>query len=151
MGLNIKDLAVSSPDFSDGGGLDDRFAFDKGNDQPTLSITGVPDGTVELAVICHDPDAPLPDGFTHWTLYGIPADTTTIPGDGSIGRSGPNEFGSTGYGGPMPPGGHGVHHYYFWVFALSRAVDGTPTRREFIDQYADAIIEQNRIIGTYAN
>jgi Raf kinase inhibitor-like YbhB/YbcL family protein len=151
MGLNIKDLAVSSPDFADGDRLDDRFAYDKGNAQPTLTISGVPDGTVELAVICHDPDAPLPDGFTHWTLYGIAPDTTSIAAGGSAGRAGPNEFGGTGYGGPMPPAGHGSHHYYFWVFALDRAVEGEPSRREFIDSYGDAIIEQNRTIGTYSN
>jgi Raf kinase inhibitor-like YbhB/YbcL family protein len=151
MGLNIKDLAISSPDFGNDERLDDRFAYDKGNEQPTLDITGVPEGTVELAVICHDPDAPLPDGFTHWTLYGIAPDTTTIPGDGSVGNAGPNEFGGTGYGGPMPPGGHGTHHYYFWVFALSRTVDGTPTRREFIDNYGDSVLEQNRVVGTYSN
>ena len=51
----------------------------------------------------------------------------------------------------MPPGGHGTHHYYFWVFALDRAVEGAPSRREFIDTYGDAIIEQNRVIGTYSN
>ncbi len=151
MGLNIKDLAISSVDFSDGGLLDDRFAYDKGNEQPVLEISGVPDGSVELAVICHDPDAPLADGFTHWTLYGIAPDTTTIRADASIGRPGPNEFGETGYGGPQPPPGHGTHHYYFWVYALDRAVEGTPTRREFVDQYADAIIEQNRVVVTYSN
>jgi len=37
------------------------------------------------------------------------------------------------------------------VYALDRAVDGTPTRREFVDQYADAIIEQNRVVVTYSN
>lgn len=150
MGLNIKDLAISSPDFGEGERLDDRFAYDSGNEQPSFEITGVPDGTAELALICHDPDAPLADGFTHWTMYGIAPNTTLVPADGSVGRHGRNDFGESGYGGPQPPPGHGTHNYYFWVYALDRAVDGTPSRREFIDQYGDAIIEQNRVIATYS-
>jgi Raf kinase inhibitor-like YbhB/YbcL family protein len=152
VGLNIKDLAIASPDVETLGRLDDRFAFDKGNEVPRLTISGAPEGTAELAIVCHDPDAPLPRGFTHWTLYGIPADTTEIaPGADDTYRPGPNDFGETGYGGPMPPEGHGDHHYYFWVYALSRPVEGAPSRPEFLERYGDAIIEQNRMVVTYSN
>lgn len=153
MGLNIQDLRIRSSAFDDGGRMDDRFTKDGGNDQPPLEISGVPDGTTELAVICHDPDAPLPWGFTHWVLTGIPADTTSIDenaGDDAY-TPGPNGFGDDGYGGPMPPPGHGPHHYYFWVYALDTAVDGPVSRRDFLDRYGDNIIEQNRTIGVYEN
>ncbi len=150
MALNIRDLAISSPDFDHLGPLDVRYTHSDDNASPRLVISGVPDGTAELAIICHDPDAPLPDGFTHWTLYGIPADTTEIGPDADERfRPGLNGFGESGYGGPQPPAGHGVHHYYFWVYALSRGVDGEPDRREFIDGWGDAVIEQNRVIGTF--
>lgn len=150
MGLNIKELAISSPDFEAGDRLDDRHANDKTNEAPRLTITGVPEGTTELAIICHDPDAPLPDGFTHWTLYGLPPDATSITPDADQRyRPGPNDFGATGYGGPQPPGGHGVHHYYFWVYALDAEVEGTPSRRAFIERYGGSVIEQNRVVGLY--
>lgn len=150
MGLSIKDLAIASPDFANGGRLDAKHANDQDNIAPRLTITGVPEGTVELAVICHDPDAPLPHGWVHWTLYGIPADATELGTDADATyRPGPNDFGTTGYGGPQPPAGHGLHHYYFWVYALDRAVEGTPSRAEFLAGYADAILEQNRTIGTF--
>lgn len=150
MGLNIKDLQISSPDFDRLGRLKDHHSHDRGNTAPVLRIEGVPEGTVELAVICHDPDAPLPRGFTHLTLYGLPPTTTEIgPDSHTQFRAGPNDFGETGYGGPQPPNGHGPHHYYFWVYALSRPVEGTPTRVEFLEAYADAIIEQNRVVGVY--
>jgi Raf kinase inhibitor-like YbhB/YbcL family protein len=152
MGLNIQDLRISSTDFDRCGRLDARHAYDRDNEAPTLRIEGVPDGTVELALICHDPDAPLPDGFTHWALYGIPADTTEIgAGADETFRPGPNDFGGEGYGGPQPPPGHGTHHYYFWVYALSAAVEGNPSRREFLDRHGHDIIEQNRVVGTYEN
>jgi Raf kinase inhibitor-like YbhB/YbcL family protein len=150
VGLNIQDLAISSREFTPGGPLEDRHANDVENEAPALLIDGVPDEAVELAVICHDPDAPLPWGFTHWTLYGIPADVTELgPDADNDHRPGPNDFGATGYGGPQPPDGHGTHHYYFWVYALDRKVDGAPSRKEFLENYGDAIIEQNRVIGTY--
>lgn len=152
MGLNIRDLSVSSSAFAAEGKIPDRFANDKGNDQPEIRIEGVPDGTLELAVICHDPDAPLPFGFTHWTLYGVPATTRLIPenGEGRF-RAGDNDFGTPGYGGPQPPEGHGPHHYYFWVYALNTRVEGTPSREQFLAIYGNHIIEQNRLVGIYEN
>jgi Raf kinase inhibitor-like YbhB/YbcL family protein len=150
MGLNIKDLRVTSPAFTPGGRLDDKYVMDKGNVAPPLTLHGVPKEAVELAVICHDPDAPLPQGYTHWVLYGIPPNVTELGSDAdTLYRPGPNSNGNMRYDGPAPPPGHGLHHYYFWVYALDKAVGGTPTRAEFLEQYADHIIEQNRIIGVY--
>ncbi|WP_022885793.1 YbhB/YbcL family Raf kinase inhibitor-like protein [Glaciibacter superstes] len=149
MSPNIQDLAISSPDIECCKAIDPRFAADTGNEAPRLAITGVPADAVELAVILHDPDAPLPQGFTHWTVYGIDPGTTELGGDAEAGRVGPNGMGQAAYGGPQPPQGHGKHHYYFWVYALSRKVTGEPSREEFLASYADAIVEQNRFVGTY--
>jgi Raf kinase inhibitor-like YbhB/YbcL family protein len=147
---NIADLAITSSQLASGGQLADRNAFDRENEPPELRISGVPAGTVELAVICHDPDAPLPDGYTHWTLYGIPPETSDLgPDPDARFRPGPNGWGKHSYGGPRPPAGHGPHHYYFWVYALSAPVEGTPTRAEFLARYAGSIIEQNRLVGIY--
>jgi len=150
MGLNIADLSISSPAFGDRAPIPDRFTKYHDNIQPELRIAGVPSEARELAIICHDPDAPMPHGFTHWTLYGVPADTSVIPEDGAGAyRNGPNDFGESGYGGPQPPAGHGPHAYYFWVYALDTAVDGTPDRDEFLRRYGENILEQNRCVGIY--
>jgi len=151
MPLNIKDLKIESLDFAPLGAMEDRHAGDKGNVIPRLRISGVPAETVELAVICHDPDAPLAHGFTHWTLYAIPPSTTDLDDAQSKFVVGPNGAGQHGYYGPQPPAGHGLHHYYFWVYALNAKVTGTPTREEFLDAYKDSIIEQARVVGTYQN
>lgn len=141
-------IQVTTPDFEANGRMPEEFSADGGSTTPTLEVTGVPEDAVELAVVCHDPDAPLPRGFTHWTLYGLDRDATRITAHS--GRSGANSTGESGYFGPKPPEGHGDHRYYFWVYALSRPVEGTPTREEFLDAYADAIIEQNRVVGTFS-
>jgi hypothetical protein len=152
MGLNIADLAISAPAFTALGPIPDKHAKDGQDISPQLDWSGVPAGTVELAVICHDPDAPLPDGFTHWVLYGIPASEQGVKeGGGSAYTEGINDFGDSGYGGPQPPPGHGVHHYYFWIYALDTELRAGPglNRRELLDAMSDHILEQNRVVGTY--
>lgn len=148
--MNIADLRISSREFVPGGLLEEQHAHDRDNEPPTLLIDGVPDDAVELAIVVHDPDAPTPHGFTHWTLYGVPPQVTEIgPDADSTYRPGPNDFGAIGYGGPQPPDGHGLHRYYFWVYALARPVEGAPSRNEFLATYGDDILEQNRVVGTY--
>ncbi|WP_420000004.1 YbhB/YbcL family Raf kinase inhibitor-like protein [Streptomyces boninensis] len=137
MPLNIKDLAVTATSFGPGERMPDRHAADRGNTAPEIEITGVPAGTAELALIMHDPDAPLPHGFTHWVVYGIDPATTKVTGDKA-------------YMGPQPPPGHGTHHYYFWVYALDTVVSGEPSREEFLTTYGPHIIEQNRLVGTFS-
>jgi len=146
---NLKDLAITSPDIAHLERIADDHAGLKGNRVPRLEVTGVPEGTVELALIMHDPDAPMPHGFTHWVVYGIePGEKVEITE--TTGRTAPNSDGKAEYVGPYPPAGHGQHHYYFWVYALNRKVEGEPTREEFLRDYADAVIEQARFVGTYS-
>jgi Raf kinase inhibitor-like YbhB/YbcL family protein len=154
MGLNIKDLKIESTAFGNLERFPDEYVYDKGNTSPGLRWSGVPEGTKQLAVVCHDPDAPLPHGFTHWVVYGIPADATEIAeGDGEAFTQGTTGFGEQAWGGPMPPEGHGQHHYYFWVYALDTEISEGPglTREQLLDKIGDHIIEQNRVVGTYSN
>jgi Raf kinase inhibitor-like YbhB/YbcL family protein len=150
MPLNIKDLTVTADGFGPGERIPDRHAADHGGVPPEIRITGVPDGTAELALIMHDPDAPLPHGFTHWVVYGIDPADPRVDGAGARRREGPNSLGERAYTGPQPPAGHGTHHYYFWVYALGTPVAGEPTREEFLSAHGDDVIEQNRLVGTYS-
>ncbi|WP_084105493.1 YbhB/YbcL family Raf kinase inhibitor-like protein [Demequina sp. NBRC 110056] len=146
--MAVKDLTLTSPDLADGERIADVFAGQHGASTPELAVTGVPPEAVELALVCHDPDAPLPHGFTHWTLYGL--DATDGPVTASAGRPGPNDDGGVGYVGPFPPHGHGDHRYYFWVYALSRPVEGEPSRADFLARYADAVVAQARLVATFS-
>jgi Raf kinase inhibitor-like YbhB/YbcL family protein len=149
--LSVADLKVSSTAFGPGEHIPARYTGDGDDLSPPLEWSGVPDGTRAFAVVCHDPDAPLVEGFTHWVLYGIPGEVTSLAEgtDGFV--AGKNSFGNAGYNGPAPPPGHGVHHYYFWVYALDRELDLEPglERRALLERIEDHVIEQNRLIGTY--
>ncbi|GAA3593116.1 YbhB/YbcL family Raf kinase inhibitor-like protein [Agrococcus terreus] len=147
MGPHVADLAIAAAEYEAGGAIPEGLSKDGGNAAPTFTVTGVPDGAVELALVVHDPDAPMARGFTHWAVYGLPAVDGAI--DPAAGSAGPNSAGETGWFGPQPPEGHGVHHYYAWVYALSERVTGTPTYEEFLDRHASAILEQARVVGTF--
>lgn len=152
--LNLGDLSIASPAFDFDGAIPDRFAADGENVSPELRWSAVPAGTVELALVCHDPDAPLVDGFTHWVVSGID------PGSGGIAENthagltvGINSVGDAAYMGPAPPAGHGTHHYYFHLYALDTelAQDKPMDRSGVLAAIEGHIIEQARLVGTYRN
>lgn len=149
--LKVDDLKVSSPAFSNHGAIPAKHTGDGEDVAPALQWSGLPEGTKALAVVMHDPDAPLVEGFTHWVAYGISADSDGLPEGGGQVRNGVNSMGNAGYNGPAPPPGHGPHHYYFWVYALDEDLDLEPglDRRALLERIEDHVIEQARMIGTY--
>jgi Raf kinase inhibitor-like YbhB/YbcL family protein len=152
MPLNIKDLKIESPAFGEGERIPAKHTGEGEDVSPPLRWSGVPEGTRQLVLICHDPDAPLPHGFTHWVLAGIPPTATGLDeGDHGGHVQGSSDFGRQAYGGPMPPEGHGTHRYYFWIYALDTEIDAKPgvTRLELLDAIGDHVIEQARVVGTY--
>jgi Raf kinase inhibitor-like YbhB/YbcL family protein len=150
--VHLGNLAISSPAFSHGDAIPVEYTTEGDDVSPELVFAAVPADTVELALVCHDPDAPLTFGFTHWVVWAIPPDAGGIPRDGGASFSeGTNSFGNVGYGGPAPPPGHGRHHYFFHLYALNRAIESASgtTGPEFLTRIDDAITEQARIVGTY--
>jgi Raf kinase inhibitor-like YbhB/YbcL family protein len=151
--LNVADLRIKSPAFEGHKRIPDKHTTNGENVAPPLEWSGAPEGTQAFAIVVHDPDAPLVDGFTHWVAYGIPASTTSLPEGGEGPVQGVNSMGEEGYMGPAPPPGHGPHHYYFWIYALDENVDLKPglDRRALHERIEDHVIEQARVIGTYSN
>lgn len=156
MGFALSDLKLESSAFDAGGAIPKKHTGEGEDVSPALTIRQVPQGTKAFAVVCHDPDAPLVSpggtyGFVHWVLYNIPASVTSLE-EGVTGfTSGKNDFGNTGYGGPMPPPGHGKHHYFFWVLALN---DDAPLKEglslwELLREIEPRVIGMNRLVGTY--
>jgi Raf kinase inhibitor-like YbhB/YbcL family protein len=147
----VGDLTVSSDAFEPHGRIPERHTSDGEDVAPALRWSGAPDGTQAFAVVCHDPDAPLVDGFTHWVAYNIPGDADGLPEGGEGATHGVNTPGNEGYNGPAPPPGHGPHHYYFWVYALDEDFELEPglDRRTLLERIEDHVLAQQRVIGTY--
>jgi len=156
MGFALSDLRLTSTAFSNEGPIPPEHTGVGADTSPQLSWTNAPAGTKAFAVICHDPDAPLVSpggtyGFVHWVLYNIPAGVTSVAEGSTEYTKGKNDFGNTGYGGPMPPVGHGKHHYYFWVLALDKELDleAGLTLWQLLARVEPNLIGMNRLVGTF--
>ncbi|WP_250122314.1 YbhB/YbcL family Raf kinase inhibitor-like protein [Chroococcidiopsis sp. CCMEE 29] len=152
MALYIKELQIVSPAFTSLERIPKRYTSEGENISPPLEWSGLPPGTQQLALICHDPDAPLTRGFTHWVIYSIPLTASQMAeAGGSKFTEGTNSAEQLGYIGPAPPVGHGPHHYYFWLYALDKELDLKPglNREQLLDAIAEHVIEQARLVGVY--
>lgn len=155
MGFALSTMTVTSEAFDALGKIPRRHTGEDEDVSPALSWSGAPDGTKSFAVICHDPDAPLVQpgsyGFVHWVLYDLAGSTTSLDEGTNEGTNGATDFGRNGYGGPMPPEGHGPHHYYFWVLALDTEPGLEPglTLWQFLERVEPHVIGMNRIVGVY--
>lgn len=149
----VGELKLRSPAFDHHDEIPDRHAASGENVAPPLEWEGLPEGTKSIAIVCHDPDAPLIDGFTHWVAYNIDPEAGRLDEGGAGAVHGVNSRGEHGYTGPAPPPGHGTHHYYFWIYALDREHDLEPglERRELLERIEDSVLEQARLVGVYRN
>ncbi|WP_110690959.1 YbhB/YbcL family Raf kinase inhibitor-like protein [Salinicola endophyticus] len=148
-------MHVESTAFAPNAAIPKRHSAEGEDLSPVLSWRDAPAGTQGFAVICHDPDAPLVKdgsyGYVHWLLYNLAADVTSLEEDTRQGTAGVNDGGAVGYGGPMPPEGHGVHQYYFWVLALDTLTELPEglTQRELLNELEPHILGMSRLVGTY--
>lgn len=142
-------LSVTSDAFQDGGKIPARYTGDGAGVSPPLTVSGVPGGTAELALLCEDPDAPS-GTFVHWVAWGIdPARPSLAEGEEPLGV-GTNGFHKQGYGAPSPPPG-AEHKYIFTVFALSGELDmpATATAEDLRDVTEDLVLDAGSITGRY--
>jgi Raf kinase inhibitor-like YbhB/YbcL family protein len=145
-------LELLSPAFDDGDFLPDRFAHDKRNLSPPLEWAYPPPGTVEMALLCRDPDAPR-GTFTHWVLSALdPTVLTLDEGAVPVGViEGVNDFGETGWSGPQPPRGDGPHRYVFTLFAASGWLELGPgsTADDLLEALDGRELARGELVGLY--
>ena len=125
-----------------------KFTCEGASISPALHLGEYPSQTKSIAIIMHDPDAPMQGGFTHWVSWNIDP-TQDIPEGFKGGVQGLSGSGKIGYVGPCPP--NGVHHYHFMVYALDAQLD-LPTqsgRAELATAMQGHILAQGELIGLY--
>jgi Raf kinase inhibitor-like YbhB/YbcL family protein len=108
-------LTVTSSAFTQNGAIPQKYSCHGEELNPPLHISGVPAGAKSLALIVHDPDAPMQGGFTHWVLWNIDV-KGDIPEHFTGAEQGNNSAREQGYKGMCPPSG--THHYHFIAYAL---------------------------------
>jgi Raf kinase inhibitor-like YbhB/YbcL family protein len=150
-------LHISSPAFKEGGNIPPGYTKDGQNVSPELNWTGSPPKTSSLVLILHDPDAPVPGGFTHWVVFNLPPDSNGLT-EGVVRRErledgtlqGKNDSGAACYMGPAPPPGK-PHHYHFKLYAVDKTLNLTPAagRKEVLDAIKGHILDESETTGLY--
>ena len=110
----MPNFTLTSSAFADGGAIPAQYTCDGAGQPPPLQWSVPPAATRSLALIVDDPDAPS-GTFGHWGVYNIPASARSVLASAPEAI---NDFGTSGYGAPCPPKGHGRHHYRFKLLAL---------------------------------
>jgi Raf kinase inhibitor-like YbhB/YbcL family protein len=153
-------ILLSSQAFRAGATIPRRHAGDGEDLSPALSWTGLPPETRELALIVDDPDAPSSEPWVHWVIYrigateqGLPEGVPVKPTPGSPpgALQGKNSWGTIGYRGPAPPKGHGVHRYFFKLYALDAAVGNSTglDKAGLLRAMRGHILAEGELMGTY--
>lgn len=125
---------LTSPAFRHDEELPLKYTAAGGDVSPPLEWEGVPEGTRELVLVCDDPDAES-GVFTHWVVYGISPEATSLPEglprdaiieDPHWLMQGLNEFDESGYSGPQQDDDRLPHRFFFRLFALDTELDVPP-------------------------
>src|SRR3989344_2408279 len=157
-------LSLTSPAFTQGTSIPSQFTCDAENISPPLQISGVPEGTVSLALLMDDPDIPQVfkeqrgiDSFDHWTLFNLPAgrqvfriESGEVPEGAVVGANG---AGKNEYIGPWPPREYepSEHRYFFKLFALDSllALPEGATKKQVEEAMQGHVIAKTELVGRY--
>jgi hypothetical protein len=151
-------FTLSSPAFRNGEEIPRKYTCDGADASPPLNWSGIPSSSVSLLLIMDDPDAPM-GTFTHWILFnippgrpGLPEGVPKSPSVEGIGVHGTNDFGRVGYGGPCPPRGHGVHRYFFRLYALDTSLSLRPGARrgDVLKAIQGHVVDTAEYMGRYS-
>jgi Raf kinase inhibitor-like YbhB/YbcL family protein len=153
-------IDVRSTAFEPGGPIPARHTGDGMDVSPEVSWTGLPEGAKELALIVDDPDAPTAEPWVHWVIYKVPPEipglAEGVPPAGALvapagALQGRNSWGGTGYRGPAPPPGHGVHHYRFRLYALDAHLHVAPglDKTGLLEAMRGHVLGEGELVGLY--
>ena len=157
----VPGMAISSPDFEDGGVIPDKFTQATQNaPSPKLDWKQVPAGTQAFTLLLHDPEPSInktTEDVTHWMLFNIPGTATGLAGnvpagnlpDGTIQIKG--RGGNNAYMGPGNPAINPYHHYTFELFALDSklALDANATREQVMQAMNGHILGKAVLVGRF--
>jgi len=153
-------FALTSPAFKPDDRIPAKYTGEGADVSPPLEWSDPPAGAKSFALICDDPDAPM-GTWDHWLLWNLAGDLRKLPENvaktetvAALGgaRQGKNSWPKIGYNGPMPPKGHGTHHYHFALYALDTALDlkTGADKKALLAAMKGHILGKATLMGTYS-
>ncbi|MDM7915415.1 MAG: YbhB/YbcL family Raf kinase inhibitor-like protein [Candidatus Eisenbacteria bacterium] len=153
----MEDLDLRSTAFRSGEEIPRKYTCDGADLSPPLEWKKPPSGAKSVVLIVDDPDAPA-GTWTHWLVWGLRPDTTSLPEGvtndrilSTDARQGKNDFGRIGYGGPCPPRGP-AHRYYFRIYAIDTVLSpgSDPKRTDVLKAIDTHVLAKGELLGRYA-
>ena len=146
----MAEFLLTSTAVVDGGTIPRRYTCDGEDRSPPLLWSAPPAGTGSLALVLDDLDAPG-GRFIHWLAWDMTPDITGLGEGEAAPLEGRNDFGTVGYRGPCPPGGHGRHRYRFRLHAVAGDLGLAPGAgvRELERAVAAKVVAVAELVGTY--
>lgn len=148
---NSNNMKITSSAFENNKNIPPKYTCDGEDINPPLFISNVPQNTLSLALIMHDPDAPMAGGFTHWIIFNLAPNTREIKENSRPENSieGTNSAGKIGYMGPCPPSG--THRYEFRLYALDEVLklDSSARKIDVEKAIKGHILNQATLVGLY--
>ena len=145
-------MKISSPAFTEGARIPDKYTKYGENHIPPLHFEEVPLNARSMALVVDDPDAPS-GTFNHWLLFNLDPRIHDIQEDRVpvMATQGKNDFGEVEYGGPKPPSGE--HRYYFRAYALDTvlALPRGAQRPSLEREMQHHILGEAQLMGRYAH
>jgi len=145
--LTKTNMNLSSSAFENGGEIPSIYTCHGSGNHPPFTISNIPKGTMSLAMIVDDPDAPSGD-FVHWVVWGISPEVREIDGHLPSGAvEGENSVSESGYFAPCPPSG--THHYRFTLYSLDKKLELSEdtNKLELEEAMVGNVIEQAELVG----
>lgn len=142
-------MQMESPAFADHKVIPTRYTCEGEDRSPPLIFKEIPSGTVSLALIMDDPDAPR-GTFDHWIVWNIPPTTNNLPEAAKVPKQGTNHFNEKRYRGPCPPPGK-PHRYFFKLYALDTMIqlpEGA-TKEQLEKAMEGHVLGRAELVGTY--
>jgi Raf kinase inhibitor-like YbhB/YbcL family protein len=143
-------MKITSSAFAPDAQIPEKYTCDGEDVSPPLSFEEAPDGTMSLALVLSDPDAPDMT-FYHWVIFNMDPATKviaedTIPTQGVMGK---NDVGNLEYAGPCPP--QGIHRYIFRLYALDAELSLSEGASAIdVEQATEGhVLEMAELIGLY--
>lgn len=146
-------MELYSPAFANNAPIPVRHTGDGDNLSPPLEWSGAPADTRSFALIMEDPDAPT-GTFHHWAVFNLPRGRVGLTEGMRLtdAAQGVNDMAHARYDGPLPPRGHGLHHYHFRLAALDvdkLAISGSPTVGAVWAEALKHALATADLVGTY--
>ncbi len=124
-------MVLSTPAFTDGGVIPNRYTQVEQQVSPALNWTNAPANTQSFVLHMHDLEVSrnrTVDDQVHWLVWNIPGTAKGLPEgvpQGAELPDGSRQISATGqvYRGPGAPANGPLHHYTFELYALDTKLD----------------------------